>query len=473
MKESNVTIILPTFNEKNRDFYYLIEDLSTLDCPVIVTDDGTDNLEEWTKDYSNIKYIRGAGDEATSIHKAILQVETPFTCIMDADGSHSVISILEGIDYINSNPETDIINFSRYLKFGETKANTINKIISKIGNKLLSFLTGVKQTDWLGRYIFSRTALLKKYDVWYGKGDAGFAFLYQAHKDNKIIKELPFIFRLPADKQGGVTSNWTGLIKYGIRCTTRLILLRLESKVILSPKLIQQGLDKDPTGEKPLKVSVKTMVITLAILPITYLLTLTLRLPIPLAGLIIQQLPLSTSSFILRACYWKTRVNHMGYDVLIANNVTIWNAKNLTLKHSVRIDTNVILICNEDLTLNERVSIHQNTLLNSKGTILVEHDSCIGSNCALYASTNISQDVTGNKKSYSYASPRYDQEIKKIGIEIGHHCYVGTNSTIIGVTIGDYTIIGANSFLKERGILDNQILVGSPARMIKGNGIKV
>lgn len=463
MRHTDVTVIIPTYNENNKDFLKLIKELNHVHFKIIVSDDGNDNLEEVCKPFRNLTYIRGAGDEATSIHKAILLSKTAFTCVMDADGSHSPISISEGIWFLNENPTVDIINFSRYINSGNSDAKRINKSISKIGNRFLNILTGVKQTDWLGRFIIARTSLLKKYDVWYGKGDAGFAFLYQAHKDNKNIIELPFSFKLPKDKTEGVTSNWTGLFKYAIRCLTRLLLLRLENKVILSPKIIQQGLDKDPTGEKPLKVSIFSMLLTTGLVIPLWLLTQIFKIPLPLIGTIIQTLPLSTSSFIFRACYWKSRVQHLGYDVLIANNVTIWNPKNLVIKNSSRIDTNVILIANEELVLEERVSIHQNSILNSKGKIFIGHDTCIGSNCALYASTNIIGD---SWKSFSYASPNYDQEIKKLGINIGHHSYIGTNSTIIGGNIGDHVIIGANSFLKEQGVNNKSILVGSPAKVI-------
>ncbi|HPN29459.1 MAG TPA: acetyltransferase [bacterium] len=55
------------------------------------------------------------------------------------------------------------------------------------------------------------------------------------------------------------------------------------------------------------------------------------------------------------------------------------------------------------------------------------------------------------------------------GVNVGHSCYLGSNSSIIGnIKIGDYCLIGMGSVILEN-ISGNSVMVGNPARFLRNS----
>lgn len=85
----------------------------------------------------------------------------------------------------------------------------------------------------------------------------------------------------------------------------------------------------------------------------------------------------------------------------------------------------------------------------------------IGTFCSIAAGVHIYTHDT-----VLWALSGGESELKKAGVIVGDNTYIGPQSIIIaGVHIGTCCLIGANSFV-NRNVNDNEIVVGSPARVI-------
>ncbi len=85
------------------------------------------------------------------------------------------------------------------------------------------------------------------------------------------------------------------------------------------------------------------------------------------------------------------------------------------------------------------------------GTIIVNPNAKIGSNCRIHANTNIG--ASGG----SHKAPK-----------IGNNVYIGPGAKIYGdIKIGNNIAIGANSTVNKSFLDDNILIAGSPAKKIK------
>jgi serine O-acetyltransferase len=57
---------------------------------------------------------------------------------------------------------------------------------------------------------------------------------------------------------------------------------------------------------------------------------------------------------------------------------------------------------------------------------------------------------------------------------IGHHVFIGTNAILLGpIRVGDHAKIGANSFVINQDVPPRSTVVGTPARIVKLEGVRV
>ncbi len=202
---SNISIVIPTYNEKE-NIFKLTRKISNLfpNATIYVIDD-TKNLN-LKKKFKNkkVKYFlrknkKGRGSAVLHGLKKSLQNKLNNIFIeMDADFSHNPIELKKKINYFIKN-DLDLLISSRYLRKSKIINWSIQRLIfSKLSNLLARFLLNVGVTDYTNGYrIYSRRAvelIVKKC----GKIGDGFIVLSEILLTIKLknfkINELPTIF---------------------------------------------------------------------------------------------------------------------------------------------------------------------------------------------------------------------------------------------------------------------------------------
>lgn len=152
----------------------------------------------------------------------------------------------------------------------------------------------------------------------------------------------------------------------------------------------------------------------------------------------------------------------VGENVLISKKVSIYGAHNMCIGNNVRIDDFCIL--SGKIKLGNYIHIAAGCLLygGDKG-IYIGDFSTTSSRCAVYA---ISDDYSGQTLTNPMIPYKY-KNIEQKRVEIGRHCIIGTNSTILpGVKLNDGVAIGAHSLIKEE-CHEWSLYLGIPAKRVK------
>ena len=201
----NISVIIPTYKEKENIFKLTKKILSLYPKAVIFVVDDTENLNLKNRFKSNkIKYFlrknkKGRGSAVLYGLKKSLQYKSNSIFIeMDADFSHNPKELKKKIEFFIKN-DLDLLISSRYLENSRIINWSIQRLIfSKLSNKLAQFLLNVGVTDYTNGFrIYSRRSvelIIKKC----GRIGDGFIVLSEILliiKLNKFkIKELPTIF---------------------------------------------------------------------------------------------------------------------------------------------------------------------------------------------------------------------------------------------------------------------------------------
>lgn len=459
--EEDLTIILPTFNERANDSFWSLLDsiINQTNCKIIIVDDGYDNLNNTlnvfkssrNKAKENITYLRGAKGESESIELALRNVTTKFTAIMDSDGSHPISFIKHVLIDLQ---EDMILVGSRYTTLGYTNATFLNRWISKISNKFANiFLGGTKQisSDLTGRLLAAETELFLIYDIWYGHGDVAIALLYNLRQMGIPIKDVPIYYSKRVHGQGS-TDNIKGIIKYLLHYFIRLIYIKCENHLPFTPRLIARS--KHDWSTENYKITYKNIFVSIASYPLWFLFRTLFRLP----GTSFIPINFSSSGFgyFIRNAYYSTKFKHCGKDVLIDRGCDFIRPKRLIVSDNVIIDKNVTIISppnnfHTDLFIDKEVTIHSDVYINGKLGFRIGAYSCIGHKATLFSASN----RPGG--SYSYATRPHMQNIKGGFLWIGDNCFIGTSSLVINSTLENNTILGAHSFLQDDKLIKGKL----------------
>tara|TARA_X000000950_G_C13863066_1_gene639514 strand:+ start:1227 stop:1916 length:690 start_codon:yes stop_codon:yes gene_type:complete len=199
-----VTIILPTFNEKNNILLLvnLIKKvLKKNKIEIIIIDDNSPDetglicKNKFKQDKSvNIILNKKRIGLARSIFRGILKSSKKNIVVMDTDFTHDPILIPKMLKLVN---EYDIISGSRYCAGGYMQ-DQIHSHLSFFYNLLLKLILKTQIQDNLGGYFcVSRKSLnkLPNRKIFYGYGEYFFRLLFFALKKNLTILEIPAIYK--------------------------------------------------------------------------------------------------------------------------------------------------------------------------------------------------------------------------------------------------------------------------------------
>ena len=201
----NISIIIPTYKEKENIFKLTKKILSLYPKTVIFVVDDTENLNLKNRFKSNkIKYFlrknkKGRGSAVLYGLKKSLQYKSNSIFIeMDADFSHNPKELKKKIEFFIKN-DLDLLISSRYLENSKIINWPIQRLVfSKLSNKLAQFLLDVGVTDYTNGFrIYSRRSveLIVKKCGRIGDGFIVLSEILLTIKLNKFkIRELPTIF---------------------------------------------------------------------------------------------------------------------------------------------------------------------------------------------------------------------------------------------------------------------------------------
>jgi dolichol-phosphate mannosyltransferase len=202
-----ISVILPTYNERE-NIVPLIESLSGvfegegLDYQVVVVDDNSPDgtaqaVREKYPDTEKVKLILRNGQRglATAVKRGIEESSGEVIVLMDVDFSHNPGDLPALLSNIG---KYDLVNGSRYLKFGGFRGRSTARIFSMAINCFLRFVLGLKTSDNTNGFLVVKRSLLAGWEldrIFYGYGDFHFRLLYNAFQCNAAVEEVPVIYR--------------------------------------------------------------------------------------------------------------------------------------------------------------------------------------------------------------------------------------------------------------------------------------
>lgn len=227
---SNISIIVPAYNESSNIKKLLKEIRLNIKAQIIIVDDSNNNLTKnlLKKEKMKITYIKrmkklGRGSAVLAGFKRALKNKNMKIFVeMDADLSHPPAELRRNIDYFTKK-NLDLLIGSRYLKKSEIVNWPISRrIFSRLANYLAKFLLRIPCSDYTNGYrIYSKNAA-KKVSEKCGKIGDGFIMLSEIllvlHKNNFKIGEIEtkFINRLKGESSTNIKliiASLKGLIK--------------------------------------------------------------------------------------------------------------------------------------------------------------------------------------------------------------------------------------------------------------------
>lgn len=231
LKDSSVSIIVPTYNEKEH-IANLIEALyANIAAPleVIVVDDaspdGTADIVAALQ-FPGLRVIRRkARGLAGAFHRGILEARGDILGWMDADMTMPAEVMNQLIEQLD---EYHIAIGSRYVAGGSDNRHPLRTLASRAVNGLARVMLKNAVQDYdsgfiaIRREVFDYVTLIP-----FGYGDYFIEFIYDAHRAGLRIKELGYAFR---DRSVGVSKSAPSLISFfitGSRYIIRIFSMRL------------------------------------------------------------------------------------------------------------------------------------------------------------------------------------------------------------------------------------------------------
>jgi len=230
-KDSSVSIIVPTYNEKEH-IANLIEALyANIAAPleVIVVDDaspdGTADIVAALQ-FPGLRVIRRkARGLAGAFHRGILEARGDILGWMDADMTMPANVMNQLIQQLD---EHHIAIGSRYVEGGSDNRHPLRTLASRAINALAREMLKNAVRDYdsgfiaIRREVFDYVTLIP-----FGYGEYFIEFIYDAHRAGLRIKEVGYLFK---DRSLGVSKSAPSLISFfvtGLRYVLRIFNIRM------------------------------------------------------------------------------------------------------------------------------------------------------------------------------------------------------------------------------------------------------
>ncbi|MCW5873218.1 MAG: glycosyltransferase [Anaerolineales bacterium] len=230
-KDSQVSIIIPTYNEKEH-IADLIESLyANIAAPleVIVVDDASpDDTADIVAalQYPRLRLIRRkARGLAAAFHRGILEAQGDILGWMDADMTMPAAVMSQLIEQLD---EHHIAIGSRYVEGGSDNRHPLRTLASRAINTLARIMLKNAVRDYDSGFIAIRREVFDYITlIPFGYGDYFIEFIYDAHRAGLRIKEVGYAFR---DRSVGISKSAPSLVGFfvtGFRYVLRIFSIRM------------------------------------------------------------------------------------------------------------------------------------------------------------------------------------------------------------------------------------------------------
>lgn len=244
----NVSIILPTYNEKE-NIGLLIDEIIPLiadrEYEIIVVDDNSPDLtwqvvENKIKVNKNIYLLRRMNKKGltSALNDGIKKTKGDIIIWMDCDFQMPPSKISGLLNVIDEG--YDVAVGSRFIKGGadvrynkllhHRKIIDIHRILSKIICRITAFLLRMNHYDWTSGLIALKREIFNKIKL---HGDYGEYFMYLIYdiiKSGYKIKEIPYILSYRVRGRSKTSESYIGLIIKGLKYLLAVVKLAFFKK---------------------------------------------------------------------------------------------------------------------------------------------------------------------------------------------------------------------------------------------------
>ena len=202
-------MIIPTYNEAE-SLPILLRDLAVLrgDLNYLVVDDGSpdgtsDICEKLKSEIPGLEVLRpfkktGLGSAYRDGYRYAFEKNFGAVIQIDADGSHQVSDLPNLLSEFESNPSSDLVIGSRWIKGGSVlNWSKHREALSRLANIYSNFLLGLGVKDSTAGFRIYKTSVIKKLNLSNIKSE-GYCFQIEMTREIKriggVISEVPITF---------------------------------------------------------------------------------------------------------------------------------------------------------------------------------------------------------------------------------------------------------------------------------------
>ena len=209
MNKPSLSIVIPTYNEKNnisKILEKLKKSLKSSTYEIIFVDDNSPDgtsfeIKKFIKNSSKIQLIHRVGRRGLSgaIIEGIFAARSELVAVMDCDLQHDETKLRDMLELFSKDASLDIVIGSRFTADGEISINAFSKM-RKLGSKVTTFLIKkllrIKSTDPLsGFFMVKKESFLKKSDKLQTQGFKVLADFLATSGKSIEIKEVGYSFK--------------------------------------------------------------------------------------------------------------------------------------------------------------------------------------------------------------------------------------------------------------------------------------
>ncbi len=209
MREPNLSIVVPTYNERenvSKILETLMKTLKDVDHEIIFVDDNSpdgtsEQVRAFMKKSKNIHLIHRIGRKGLSgaIIEGVFSANSDIVGVIDCDLQHDDSKLLDMLELFSNKPSLDLVIGSRFVENAEISVQAFSKfreLGSKITTQIIKKLLNINSSDPLsGFFMVKKKSFLKHADTLQTQGFKVLAdFLATSGKGIKI-EEIGYKFK--------------------------------------------------------------------------------------------------------------------------------------------------------------------------------------------------------------------------------------------------------------------------------------